>query len=288
MVLGTGSLRSATLPIRNGFVKYIIAQSDRLLSTKRNPSDERVAIVVHAFYPDVFDEILDRIEKLPKRHKMFVSTTPDNESEIQAKLDRTGREYVLKVYPNRGRDVLPFMKLYDAILTEGFTTLIKVHTKKSLHRDDGNIWRQELYDALLGNDFVESALATLTGSPDIGMIGPEGHFVSMSTYIGANETGIVSMGRRLGLADDEIYGQGFIAGTMFVARTSALNPLMALSIPDDEFESEAGQIDGTLAHAVERTFALSVKASGMRIALSKKSGIGEQTQIHPTDEYAFV
>ncbi len=53
---------------------------------------------------------------------------------------------------------------------------------------------------------------------------------------------------------------------MFMARTKALEPLMDLKLGD--FEIEAGQKDGTLAHVLERVMALSVKAAGMKIALS--------------------
>ncbi len=47
------------------------------------------------------------------------------------------------VVENRGRDVLPFMK---ALRNEGdgFEIGLKLHTKKSVHRDDGDDWRRFL------------------------------------------------------------------------------------------------------------------------------------------------
>jgi hypothetical protein len=98
------------------------------------------------------------------------------------------------------------------------------------------------------------------------MVGPDGHFVPMSTYIGSNEERVLMIGRRLGLTDTQILNQGFFAGTMFVARVSGLVPLMELAFSDDEFELETGQIDGTFAHAMERGFSLSVLTAGQRSA----------------------
>jgi lipopolysaccharide biosynthesis protein len=53
---------------------------------------------------------------------------------------------------------------------------------------------------------------------------------------------------------------------MFMARAKAIEPLMTTRFAAEDFETEAGQIDGTLAHAIERGLALSVAASGMRLA----------------------
>ena len=58
-------------------------------------------------------------------------------------------------------------------------------------------------------------------------------------------------------------GLGFFGGTMFAARVSAFAPLEAIGLADDDFEEEAGRLDDTLAHAVERAITLSVVAAGL-------------------------
>lgn len=53
---------------------------------------------------------------------------------------------------------------------------------------------------------------------------------------------------------------------MFWVRLEALRPLLDAHLDLWEFEPESGQVDGTGAHAIERLFALCVRASGHRIA----------------------
>ena len=50
---------------------------------RKDRARSRVAIVVHAFYVDVFDEILDLVTSLPERHKLFVTTTFEKEDEVR-------------------------------------------------------------------------------------------------------------------------------------------------------------------------------------------------------------
>jgi lipopolysaccharide biosynthesis protein len=256
---------------RNGYA-YLQATRNALLDVRSGAAGvesgdgKRVAIVVHAYYPEILEEILDFVARLPRRHKLFVTTTPDKYAETLARLEASGRDYVIRVFPNRGRDVLPFMKIFPAIEAEGFEYLVKVHTKRSLHREDGDTWRRDLYGKLLDNAAVEAALTVFEEDASLGLVGPDRHFVPMSTYIGSNEGKILDIGGRLGLSESQIRGQGFFAGTMFMARISALRPLMRLGFGDDDFEVENGQIDGTFAHAIERGIALSVGASGLRHA----------------------
>jgi hypothetical protein len=57
------------------------------------------------------------------------------------------------VVPNRGRDVLPFLTVVGRIRELGqYEYLLKLHTKKSLHRKDGAKWLDELLSTLLPED----------------------------------------------------------------------------------------------------------------------------------------
>ncbi|PWK63305.1 rhamnan synthesis F family protein [Aminobacter sp. AP02] len=230
--------------------------------------EPKVAIVVHAFHMEVFEEILGLVRALPARHKLFVTTVPDREMAARSRLEASGRDFALQVSGNRGRDVLPFLRMFPILRAEGFDLLVKVHTKKSSHRADGDIWRRAMLEALLLPDMLERSIEAFRSDPSLGIVGPDGHFLSIANYIGGNRAGVLSIGSRLGLSEQQVLGAGFFAGTMFMARGDALQPIIDLNFQDDDFEAEDGQVDSTLAHALERSMMLGAFSLGRRVASS--------------------
>lgn len=228
----------------------------------------RVAIVIHAFYMAAFDEILDLTLALPAQYKLFVTTVPDHEALVRSRLDASERDYSLGVFENRGRDILPFLRMFPAVRAEGFDVVIKAHTKKSPHLKDGDSWRRMLVAALLQPQALQHLTSAFQVDPSLGIVCPEGHFLSLARYMGGNEARVLTIAQRLGLGRPQLLDAGYCAGTMFMARTDVIAPLADLGFTVKDFEAEADQVDGTMAHAFERCLGLGSVALGRRIASS--------------------
>ncbi len=227
---------------------------------------DALAIILHVYHVEIMHEILRYLAKPSNQKvKLFVTCPYEKTEEINGVLSNSQIVHELLAYENRGRDVLPFLKACAVAFTQGYGLILKLHTKKSDHRMAGSIWRKEIFNALLPakarNDIVE----IFNGNPSVGILGPAGHIVPMSLYYGANAKGIGYLCRRLGVDTRELHGMAFVAGSMFYARKEAILPLLELGMPDAVFEPEAGQLDGTMAHAYERGFAISSYAAGLWI-----------------------
>jgi lipopolysaccharide biosynthesis protein len=60
---------------------------------------------------------------------------------------------------------------------------------------------------------------------------------------------------------------------MFWARLDALRPLLDLHPDEADFEGEAGQLAGTMAHAIERFMTLVVNQSGSYLASTSRPAV---------------
>jgi lipopolysaccharide biosynthesis protein len=238
--------------------RLAIVKSSLALRTPTLADTQVVAIVIHAFYEDVFVEILDYLKNITALPiKLYVTTTPENEDSVRQLLLSQPREYFLRIVENRGRDILPFLKIMPEVISAGHEFFVKVHTKKSLHRTDGDKWREDLYNKLVDDTVITDAVRSLRENPHIGILGPDNHLVEMSYFWGSNAERVIHLASRMGVEHHTLVDLSFVAGSMFIARVDAMLPLLSLAMDDSHFECELGQVDGTLAHAIERLFAVS-------------------------------
>lgn len=244
-------------------LEILSQQKNNLISQENCP---KVAIVIHAYYPDIFDEILANLSSTDKyKIKLFITTPSYQVSLIENRLISHGMEYQILGVNNQGRDIFPLIKILKEIYQQHFSFIVKVHTKKSKHRTDGTIWRKDLFFKLLTKSMLEKNIQYLVDHPEVGILAPEGHLVPMNHYIAANEKAIIELSARLGVEMETVMKLHFVAGTMFTARIDALLPLLTLSFEDTDFGVEKGQLDGTLAHALERLISIGNHRIGYQI-----------------------
>lgn len=225
----------------------------------------RPCAVVHAWHVDVFDELLARLRASGVDWRLVVTTAPERADAVRACLDRSGVAAELAVFENRGRDILPFLHVADRLLDEGVEVVLKLHTKRSAHREDGDTWRDDLLDKLLSPARAATLAAAFGADPGLGLLAPEGHLQPLHYFWGANEDNVRRLATRIGVPAPDPDRDRFIAGSMFWARLPALRPLLDAHLDPQLFEPERGQVDGTCAHAIERLFALSAQAAGFRV-----------------------
>jgi len=249
-------------------------------------SNRVLAIVVHAFYVDVLEEMLIYLSNMGVVHKLYVTTPFELEGEVRQLLEQYAMSYHLLLVQNSGRDVLPFLKIIPAVLKEKHGLLLKLHTKKSKHRKDGNVWRNDIFDKLLLPENASLIIDKMIHDPDVGMVGPEGHIVAMTTYWGSNKSTVLRLANRMGVNCEQVMSHPFVAGTMFYARISALNPLLNLALNDGDFEKETGQVDGTMAHSIERLFSVSSVAAGLKLISSDWND--EKNIARVNEKYGFA
>jgi lipopolysaccharide biosynthesis protein len=225
----------------------------------------RPCVVIHAWYPDALQEMLDALARLHRPFRLVVTTAPERLQAIGPILDRHALSAEVMVYENRGRDVLPFIHAADHLFNEGERLILKLHTKHSPHRSDGEQWRRGILDSLISPARWDAIVEAFRSTPSLGLVAPEGHVQPMSYFWGANADTVAYLCARLGMSAVDERKDRFVAGTMFWARLDGLRSLLDAHLSPEDFEPEEGQVDGTLAHAVERIVSRCVEDAGYRM-----------------------
>ncbi|WOJ89505.1 rhamnan synthesis F family protein [Methylocapsa polymorpha] len=228
----------------------------------------KVAVFAHIFYPELSAEIRSYLGNIPLDFDLFVSTdAPEKKSEIEGEFQAFGPgRCTVQVFPNRGRDIAPFLVGFsDEILR--YDIVCHLHSKRSKHNDILYGWREYAFRQLLGSPSIVNSIFHSLDSGAVDLLFPD-HFgpVVQSLNYGYDFDLMRDLLGRLGVAFSKDILLEFPSGSMFWARSRALAPLLDLGLQLKDFPEETGQIDGTLAHAIERSLAFVTEVSGGRWA----------------------
>ena len=247
---------------------FVSSTGQELRSKIAQPTSEtmivglRIAVVVHAYYPELLGEALACWNLLPSGTALFVTVPPNRHAEAAQML--AGHSQVhLHEMPNRGRDVAPFVSLLNFGAFDGYDAVLKIHTKRSPHLRDGDIRRQLLFLMLAGEPNATRRALAAFNDPHVGMIGWKASFRTEQPFWMANRPRVEALVSAM--KTDQLARLGFFEGSMFWFRPKALEPLRRLNLSVEDFEPEAGQLDGTLHHAVERAFTIAAWSAGYTV-----------------------
>ena len=240
------------------------------LLPKPAATTSKIGVVVHVYYPELLGQIAKELQTIPAPFDVFVTNASG--TEISAETFKVGNAQSVLVLPveNHGRDLAPLAYLANSGYLDPYDVLLKVHTKHSQWREDhatlegsGSEWRENLLESLLGSTGnVEDILGRFASEPGLGSLTAPGSVVGPEHW-GGNHHALTELLRRLGL-EVSYNDLQFSAGSMYWIRAFIIQGLRALRLSPSDFEEEAGQIDGTTAHALERLIGVEIGRASCR------------------------
>ncbi len=196
------------------------------------------------------------IRNVPEPISLFV-TVPESAAPLSA-ITRDFPHAQVRPFPNRGRDVAPFIALLPEL--QAYDLVCKIHAK----REDywARAWRIEMLRGLLGGPTLTSLIVNVfDASPDLMMAS------TASLYVDGPLHEYTTGATLRSLHPDLPAAYGFFAGTMFWTRPSIFADF-ADTFPMGRFDDP---IIGKeqLEHAVERLFCIRVSDKGGAIGLTR-------------------
>ena len=222
----------------------------------RDDSRSRIAVQIHMYYLDLLDEMIDFTNLIPYRFDCYISTDSKDKADMirqRFARDSKARRTEVRCFENVGRDVAPLILQMSPIISD-YDYILHLHTKYSAHDHFGNQWRAHLLNSLLASEgHIAALLGIMEEDHRIGIIFQRTYWrVKPSLGWKGNKTTSKALFTRMGLKDIRLKEPQFPAGNMFWARTRAVLPLFRCDLTVEDFEHEAQQVDGTLAHSIER------------------------------------
>lgn len=235
------------------FVRYpsIETAGERI---ERVPSS--MLIHIHAFYPDVLEEILDQFVGAAQQARYLITTTTQKNHDTVKRIveRRTFLKAKVMRTENVGRDVGPLLDhVIDRANDED--VICHVHTKKSpdVGGRYGEKWRKSLYGTLLTQTAIDAF-----DDPKLGLLFPD---FSRSVGWGKNRILCEAIAKKLGESLREHPGP-FPIGNMFLVRAEVAK-MMRKATKGTQWPREPVPYDGSMLHAVERMWPLACECSGM-------------------------
>jgi glycosyltransferase involved in cell wall biosynthesis len=236
----------------------------------------RSALHLHFYYTQGAENIIKRASLSDHRPQLLISVpTAEAAQEIETMLSKyQGWKYLIKVVPNRGRDVAPFLTAFAGEL-QSYEIIGHVHAKETAynpHREEIERWNNFLLENMIGGGYpmIDFIMSCFHRDKKLGLVFPDDPNILNWT---ANRLYAEELAQLMKFDAPLPENINFPVGTMFWARSEALAPLFKLNLDWDDYPQEPVASDGSMLHAFERLIPLVVQKSGYRADVTHIPGI---------------
>ena len=236
----------------------------------KTDSARQLCVLVHVYYPELWDELSRYIENLPVGgYDLYVNLVEDTfDTGLLRRVRDAFPDARVYISENVGRDIGGYFRLLDNLRIEDYPLFCLLHTKKSPHMAEGEVqrWRRRLLEPVLGTrECAADNIRTMLEDETVGIVGSS-H--CRYTEMDANREKYDTLLEALYISEssDEVE---FLSGTMMLLRGDVLRRVFeaaqGVAFERSDAVTVEGDPDGAWAHAVERVFGAVVRDSGYRI-----------------------
>lgn len=239
-----------------------------------------ILAVVHIFYPDLWPELKKCLLNISGCLDLYVTLVEENEKLYFDILENFPGAKI-EIVDNRGYDIGPFLHVINKIKINKYHFIIKLHTKRNVPYSftlkgkwvGGALFRKIALEFCSSSERWNSSLIKMN-IPSVGMVGSPLCIIGKIFDYTSNYALVYQVMQKLGLNWN---GAGeYVVGTMFVVKSSLLEPLQGKFTLEDFEVPERRKGDG-LPHAIERVLGYMVYAQGANVVAWDGTNTARQT-----------
>ncbi len=255
---------------RNLQLNYILPSK---YTVNPNVEHKKIALIMHMYFPDLIDECLHYAKSMPDYADIYITTNSEEKKcKIVKAFSVLPNKVDVRVTPNRGRDVGPFLVESKEYIYD-YDYICHTHDKKVGQLKPltiGQAFSYRCFENVLATpEFVENIIDLFENNPRMGIIMPpppnhSEYFFTLGLEWGSNYEVTCELAKKLNVNAPMSDTKEPISplGSVFWARTDALHKVFDYPWTYEELPEEPIDDDGTVLHAVERMYSFSAQDMG--------------------------
>ncbi len=234
-----------------------IQEPDLFTLRVMNPQG-RVAVVAHLPDPDIWPELRHALSNISEPFDLFVSLREGTSDQASARIHEDVPAAQVIAFPNRGRDVFPFVALINSGVLFRYSVVCKICAKDA---GQGQRWDQNLVG---DRAEIENIITAFDANPNLGIVLADAHLEKQESHRPSDR--LNQLCRRLGMYQSKLPERIVCASQSYWIRPFLLRMIAGLKLTANDFESDPLPSGGGTAYAVEELLGIVCRNSGMQMA----------------------